>query len=96
MTNEERLHKLNEAERLIREVEFSYPQGDEIRRRIYCSIVSTFSYMGELNPVIDGLKAKIKEERLERVEKSKDAVRRLNDFSYLDESQEKSKKEQND
>lgn len=43
MTDEQRLEKLEQAVKLIREVEFSYPVGDETRRMMYASVVEVFS-----------------------------------------------------
>lgn len=62
MTNKERLHKLQQAEKLIREVEFSYPQGDTTRQTIYRTVVHTFSFIGSLSSVMEGLKTAIKVE----------------------------------
>lgn len=39
MRNYERLQKLDQAMKLIREVEFSYKNGDEIRRQLYSFVI---------------------------------------------------------
>lgn len=51
MTNADRMTKLKQAEDLTREVEFSYPQGDPTRQRLYKVVVDTFSFMGCLDPI---------------------------------------------
>lgn len=63
MTNLERLTKLAEAQNLIREVEFSYPHGDPIRRTIYNMIVNTFSCIGSLHVIIEELENNIKKDK---------------------------------
>ena len=62
MTNAERLKKLEQAEDLIREVEFSYPIGNETRKLIYTVVVNTFSFIGLISGIKDDLRKAIKEE----------------------------------
>jgi len=61
-TNKERLDDLMQAKALIRGVEFSYPEDDWRRHRIYKTIVETFSFIGSLDVVIDSIKKDIKQE----------------------------------
>ena len=60
MTNEERLAKL------IREVEFSYPQGSDERNGLYRWIAAQCSFLGYLGQFIDGLKRQIHEPAVEQ------------------------------
>ena len=48
MANSMRLAKLKQAEDLIREVEFSYPQDSNIRRMLYSAVVQVFSFGGHV------------------------------------------------
>ena len=52
MTNEERLAKLNAAVTLIREVEFSYPQGSDERNGLYRWVATQCSFLGYLGQLI--------------------------------------------
>jgi len=61
MLDGERFKKLQDAERLIREVEFSYPEGDVNRNFLYGFVVETFGtklvrYMEKLkeDSILDG------------------------------------------
>ncbi len=58
MTNEERLQKLIKARDLIREVEFSYPTGSDIRQALYRHVVNISS-----DGWLDSLKSLIREEK---------------------------------
>ena len=68
MSNQERLEKLELAGRLIREVEFSYPIGDDTRQAIFKVVVNTFSFMGSLNPIMSELEDLIKAENKKPME----------------------------
>jgi hypothetical protein len=57
--NRTRLAKLKEAERLIREVEFSYAHGSDERTRLYRVVVQTFSFLGALHSLVTSLKLEI-------------------------------------
>jgi hypothetical protein len=63
MTNEERLAKITEAERLIREVEFSYPVGHDIRTSLYRLVVYTFSFLGPMPSIVKAIKNEEKAEK---------------------------------
>ena len=49
MTDKERIEKLSQAEKLIREVEFSYPENSYERSIIYHSVAHAFSIIGYPN-----------------------------------------------
>ena len=66
MTNKERLDRLEQANKLIREIEFSYPVDDPIRKAIFKVVVDTFSYLGTLAPIMDGLERAIKDEKVKK------------------------------
>jgi hypothetical protein len=59
MTDAERLEKLEQAVKLIREVEFSYPYGSDERSRLYAWVVSQCSFIGYLGQLIDGFKRQL-------------------------------------
>lgn len=52
MTDEERLAKLEQAVALIREVEFSYPQGSDERNGLYRWVAAQCSFLGYLGQLI--------------------------------------------
>lgn len=56
MDDKTRLQKLSQAEYIIREVEFSYPQSNDMRRRLYAVVVNTFGMGGSLYSIIESLK----------------------------------------
>lgn len=56
MTDEERLAKLEQAVTLIREVEFSYPQGSDERNGLYRWVATQCSFLGFLGQLIGGLR----------------------------------------
>ena len=58
LTDAERLEKLEQAVKLIREVEFSYPLDSDERKRLYCWVASHCSFIGYLGQLIDGFKRK--------------------------------------
>jgi hypothetical protein len=60
MDDKERLEKLEQAEKLIREVEFSYPVGSDIRRNIFKSVVDTFGFSGILSNIMLDLRKKVR------------------------------------
>lgn len=82
MNNKTRLEKLKQAEALIREVEFSYPQGDPVRRQLYKVVVDTFSYCGSLDQVMAGLKQAIYQDKKGRP--AKGTKQRECDFEAAD------------
>ena len=61
MTNKHRLEKLKQAESLIREVEFSYPQGHPIRQDLYRLVVNTFSFIGPMPNIMKSVEQEQKE-----------------------------------
>lgn len=73
MDNQTRLSKLKEAETLIREVEFSYPQDHPIRAAIYRVVVNTFSFMGSLDHVRNWIKDAIQAEQRVKAEQELDS-----------------------
>ena len=62
MTNKERYEKLKKAQELVREVEFSYKEGEEPRRLLYRFIVHNFSFTGMLNGLLTELRDKVRKE----------------------------------
>ena len=58
MTDQERLEKLEEAVRLLREVEFSYPSGHYDRSMMYKIMVDSFSLTG-IGNLMTELKKKV-------------------------------------
>ena len=56
MIDEERLAKLVQAVALIREVEFSYPQGSDERNGLYRWVAAQCSFLGYLGQRIDRFK----------------------------------------
>jgi hypothetical protein len=60
MTNEERIKKLERAVELIREVEFSWPPGHQMRLGMFRVVVDTFGYGGNMHQIINDLKDEIK------------------------------------
>ena len=62
LTNKQRHEKLKQAEALIREVEFSYEDGNETRRMLYRFVVNTFSFTGVLSGLITGLRDEVRKE----------------------------------
>lgn len=62
MTNRERIEKLEAAEKLIRDVEFSYPVDHLVRRTFYKFIVMHFSHIGFIGRYIYDLKKEINRE----------------------------------
>lgn len=67
MNDKQRYEKLEQAQKLIREVEFSYANGDENRTLLYQFVVNSFSLIGSLNGYLVGLK-----ERAEAYKQSKE------------------------
>lgn len=61
MTDQERLAKLEQAVALIREVEFSYPQGSDERKSLYRWVAAQCSFLGYLGALIGGLRRQIHE-----------------------------------
>lgn len=59
MTDQERLDALEEAQRLIRKVEFSYPYGHDTRRMIYKVMVDSFS-LTQIGNLMTQLKKKVR------------------------------------
>ena len=59
MSDQERLDKLEGAKRLIREVEFSYKYGDDMRLRLFAVVADTFGIGGSLSVVMTRLKIDI-------------------------------------
>lgn len=62
LTDSERLHKIQEAVRLLREVEFSYETDHPIRRMIYSVMVERFS-LTHLGALMTEFKEKIWKEQ---------------------------------
>jgi hypothetical protein len=62
MTNKERYEKMKKAQELIREVEFSYKEGEEPRRLLYRFVVHSFSVTGMLNGFLTELREKVRKE----------------------------------
>lgn len=62
LSDRERLHKIQEAVRLLREVEFSYEYGNPIRTMIYGVMVENFS-LTRLGSLMTELKAKVWKEQ---------------------------------
>ncbi len=58
MTDNERLEKLEQALRLIREVEFSYSEDDYKRKMIYRGVVHSFGLGAEIGVIMTELKNK--------------------------------------
>lgn len=56
LNDKQRYEKLEQAQKLIREVEFSYANGDENRTLLYQFVVNSFSLIGSLNGYLVGLK----------------------------------------
>lgn len=65
MNNTERLAKLQQAEKLIREVEFSYEHGAHTRYELYRGVVEAFGIAGIFTKVIVRLKELVREENRE-------------------------------
>lgn len=64
MTNQQRLDRLMAAKALIREVEFSYPEGSSIRHSLFRVVVNNFNHGTTLDAVrMQLLEAIEKEER---------------------------------
>lgn len=64
MTDRDRLFKLQEAVRLLREVEFSYKEDSLIRKMIYCVMVERFS-LTDIGDLMTKLKEKVWKEQSE-------------------------------
>lgn len=64
MGNVERLEKLEQACKLIRDVEFSYPYGDATRAMIYKVMVDKFSFT-DIGALMTHLKERIKKDKYE-------------------------------
>lgn len=62
MTNKERYEKLKQAEELIRDVEFSYKEGEEPRRLLFRVVINVFSVTGILNGYLTELREKVRKE----------------------------------
>lgn len=71
MTDHERLYKIQEAVRLLREVEFSYKEDDPIRKMFYGVMVERFS-LTHIGALMTELKERIWKGQSER---SKDEKR---------------------
>lgn len=61
MTNKERLSKLEQAKKLIREVEFSYPLDSAPRSELYRLVVETFGIGSFLESAIKVFEKEISE-----------------------------------
>ncbi len=60
MTDQERFEKLEQAHELIRAVEFSYPNGSDIRHQYYRAVVAMFGFGGTLSNIMLDLRKKVK------------------------------------
>jgi len=59
MTDKERIEKLEQAIKLIREVEFSYPPGNDLRLNIYRVLVS-LEWCIAIGDLLDALKKSVR------------------------------------
>lgn len=77
MNDQQRHAKLVEAQKLIREVEFSYKEGEEPRRLLYRFVVNSFSNVGILNGYLTELKDKAEKYKKTKEEEEQEFLESL-------------------